>query len=58
MIVRKVFRPDDSGRERIEAALKKFFYPENRVPDEEYTGHRPPGDLSVKNTGKDPESRK
>jgi len=27
MIVHKVFRQDDSGRKRMEAALKKFFYP-------------------------------
>lgn len=47
MIVRKVFRPDDSGRERIEAALKKFFYPESRDVDAEHTENRLPGDPSA-----------
>lgn len=53
MIVHKVFRQDDSGRERIEAALKKFFYPRLRAPDEQHTAHRPREEATVKDTGKD-----
>jgi|GEM_PF-6343184 len=53
MIVRKVFRQDDSGRELIEAALKKFFYPRCPVPDEQQTVPRPQGYTTVKNTGKE-----
>lgn len=36
MIVRKVFDNNQGDRERIEAALKKFFYPEIPAQDPEY----------------------
>ena len=53
MIVHKVFRQDDSGRKQMEAALKKFFYPQLRAPDEQQTVRRPQEETAEKDTGKD-----